>query len=180
MHIGSIGAFLEPGATVVEQIVSAQTSAVVSFDPNVRPHIIGDRWSATTRFHRLLAHADVVKLSDEDAGWLLPGYTEAEVFADVLARGPRLVAITLGPRGSVLAAAGGARTEVASAAVEIADTIGAGDTYMAAMIYDLAEEVSDDLDISHLTRIGEFATRAAGVTVQRVGADPPSLADLDL
>lgn len=173
VHVGSIAAFLEPGASVVEHVLGG-TDTLVSFDPNIRGALLPDRREAALRFERLAALADVVKLSDEDGSWLYPGASLAEVIAEVAKHGPRLVAITRGGAGALLHAAG-VTVDVAAPVVRVQDTVGAGDTFMAALIREVlaTTDVLGAPTAERLATIGAYAAAAAALTVQRVGADLP-------
>ncbi|GAA4766886.1 carbohydrate kinase family protein [Microbacterium gilvum] len=176
IHVGSISAFLDPGALVVEQTVStADQDTLITLDPNIRAALLPDRADAVARFQRLAALADIVKLSDEDAAWLYPGEREEVVVRRLLARGPRLVALTRGSSGALLASRGGNRL-VSAPSVRVRDTVGAGDTFMAALIAQVVRgpSVLDELDPHALDAIGTFAVTAAAITVQRAGADVPT------
>ena len=183
-HTGSIAAVLEPGAHRVRDAVAAAKAAgaLVTFDPNVRPELIADARAGRQRILDLLQLADVVKLSDEDAAWLFPHREVDAILEDVLILGPRLVAVTRGGEGSVIAT-GSERVECPSVRVAAVDTIGAGDTYMAALIAAVVED--RELFQNHaappatwLRDVAEFASAAAAVTVGRRGADLPWAAEL--
>lgn len=180
VHIGSISAFLEPGCDTVEQLVQRlRPGATVSFDPNIRADLVGDHADAVARFERLARLADVVKLSDEDAFFLYPDLTPDEAARAIASTGA-LVAITKGAAGSVLTA-GEALTNVEPIPIRVVDTVGAGDSYMAALLsWLLNSGVHSIRDHSQadLASAGEFAARAAAVTVSRAGAEPPTLAEL--
>jgi fructokinase len=133
-----------------------------------------------------------VKLSDEDAAWLYPDLSGTEVVDHILNAGPSVVAITAGEAGSVLASRT-ARVTVAAVATALVDTIGAGDSYMAALIhmvlhaplaarFDSLEKMPATTQMPHseaqLRQIGEFASRVAAFTVGRRGADSPYLSEL--
>jgi fructokinase len=160
VHVGSIGAALEPGATLVERLVtSSRPSATISFDPNVRPQLMGSAETARPRIERLVALADIVKASDEDLAWLYPGADVTEVVDRWLALGPALMV----------------------------DTIGAGDSFMAGLLAALSDRgllgaarrsALRELSASDLTEVVGFAARCAAITVSRPGADPPTRADL--
>ncbi|MFC7616381.1 carbohydrate kinase [Actinokineospora soli] len=110
LHTGSIAAVLEPGATAVEALVRAtRPRAVVSYDPNCRPSLMGAPDAARPRIERLVALADVVKVSEEDLAWLHPGRPYAEVAREWLALGPAVVVVTCGGEGSFGVAAAGRR-----------------------------------------------------------------------
>lgn len=190
LHIGSIGAFLEPGASTVESIVTAaRDESVVTFDPNIRPALMGDPAVAVARFRRLAASADLVKMSDEDAAWLYPDASVDAVLASVLELGPAVAAITLGPHGAALATKS-TRVDIPGVAVAVADTIGAGDSFMSALVHSLARllaggtpraDIKDGSAFTQdrLTTIGDFAVGCAAITVSRAGANPPTLAEVE-
>lgn len=198
VHVGSIAAFLEPGGSsvlaIVRELAASATPPVITFDPNMRPSIVTDHAPASERFEALARVATVLKLSDEDAAWLYPGASVDEAVDRILALGPVVVAVTRGSHGAVLATAD-ARVEVPGAAVEVADTIGAGDSFMSALIYQLALLLDADvaaqgtppgqvidarlLAAPVIEAIGAFAVHCAGITVSRAGANPPTLEDVD-
>lgn len=180
VHIGSLGAFLQPGADTVERYLDlVPESALISFDPNIRPSLLHDRKDAVERFERLTRQADIVKLSDEDAEWLYPARGVDHVLARLLDAGAKLAAITLGAKGARLATA--VSTQIISApAVNAVDTIGAGDSFMSALLAAVLDGKSDpgSLGPAALEYLGGRATRAAAITVQREGAQPPTLSEL--
>lgn len=178
IHVGSIGATLPPGATGVVTLVreAADAGVPVSVDPNLRPSITPDLDLARGFVEELLRLATVVKLSDEDAGVLWPRQSVDAVLAALSGapRGP-LVAITLGGRGAVLTTAA-RRASAPGPELEIADTIGAGDSFMAAMLAGLLTHDLLNADAWSQRTLGWLATvavEAAAVTCSRPGADPP-------
>ena len=171
VHTGSIGAALEPGAARVEQALAA-TEAMVSFDPNVRQALMGDRDVARARVERIVALSDIVKASDEDVAWLYPDAAVAEVLARWHTLGPRLVVVTRGGDGADAVSAGG-EVHVDAPATTVADTIGAGDSFMAGLLAAVLEHGVDDVEAAV-----RFAARCAAITVSRPGADPPARAEL--
>lgn len=179
VHVGSFPAFASSSEELLSLLRDARRSRLTSWDPNVRPDLAPDRVDAQRRFHALLAELDVVKLSEADADYLLPG-TRAEAIPDVLLeRGVRLAVVTLAERGLIVADATG-RVRVSPAPVAVADTIGAGDTVMSSLIADVVDgrvllAGDDDLE-----GIGHRAASAAAVTVSRRGADLPFASDLVL
>lgn len=173
VHIGSIAMFLQPGADDVAAFAAAlDDRTVLTLDPNIRPMLLEDRQAAVGRFERLARRAQLVKLSDEDSGWLYPGRSHDEVISALHELGAEVVVITLGAQGAVLSEGSGV-IHVPSAPTEVVDTIGAGDAYMSALIHALYRR-----DVGGLLEVGEFAARAAAVAVSRAGADPAWLADL--
>jgi fructokinase len=187
VHVGSVGAFLEPGADAVERLVqAAREAAVVSLDPNLRPSLLPDRLAVVTRLERLVGLVDVVKASDEDLRWAYPDADPEQVARAWLDAGPSLVVVTAGADGSV-AHARGARVELAAPAAEVVDTVGAGDTFMAGLLSRLADEglleverrdALAAVDPATLQRVLDTAARAAAVVVGREGADPPRREEL--
>ncbi|MFG6477309.1 carbohydrate kinase [Microbacterium sp. P06] len=177
LHTGSVAAFLEPGAESVREALRASRAAEVTFDPNIRPALVGAHAPAFRAFEHTARLATVVKLSDEDAAWLYPGASLDAVVDAILALGPRLVAITLGSAGAIVATAM-QRLTVPGERVAVVDTIGAGDTFMASLIFSVARLGSAGLSAPALERIGRDAVHAAALTVSRAGADLPWAGEL--
>ena len=192
VHVGSIGAFLEPGGSTVvsllRQMVDSERPPLICFDPNMRPSIVTDHEAALARFEQIASLAGVVKLSDEDAEWLYPELGLEAVVEHILRLGVGLVTLTLGSAGAMLATRS-LRLTVAGIVVEVADTIGAGDSFMSALI-DFIAELRDEgvstadlrsghaFDAALLTDIGDYAVRCAAITVSRPGANPPTRAEI--
>lgn len=177
VHAGSVAAFLPPGDAVVLEQLDRLAPEIVTFDPNIRPALVGEPGRARARFEEFARRSTLVKLSDEDAGYLYPGLDEAGVLAVIGGLGPRLVALTRGARGAVLAAEG-AIVEVPGRRVAVADTIGAGDTFMASLVADYPALHGAALTEPQLHEIGQRAVDAAAITVGRLGADLPWAAEL--
>ncbi|MGO3251260.1 MAG: PfkB family carbohydrate kinase, partial [Microbacterium gubbeenense] len=147
-----------------------------TFEPNNRAALIGSRDEERARAQELARRSQVVKLSDEDADWLSPGVALDDAADRLLAMGPRVVAITRGGDGSVLATPD-ARVSLGAPRTEVTDTIGAGDSYMAALI---AHLLAHGLPVTaaELEAAGSYAQRAAAITVSRRGANPPTAAEI--
>jgi fructokinase len=179
LHFGSLGSALSPGADEVRRVVDRYTrTSLITYDPNWRDGpVAGDpRQIVDTN----AARADVVKLSDDDAAVIYPGVELAEVAHLLLDLGPGLVVITKGAAG---ASAWTAKNEkhVGAAAVDLVDTIGAGDAFMATLLSELADfdrNKVENLNRRELELVLEFASFVAGKTCERAGADPPYIADL--
>lgn len=179
VHVGSISAFLEPGASAVLQILRSRVgNELITFDPNIRPALVGDRDTAFEKFLSFVGLAGVVKLSDEDARWLYPDDSIDDVISSILEYGPDLVAVTLGAEGSRVATRSD-RLAVPPRTVDVVDTIGAGDTYMASLIASVRRLDVSALSSADLHRIGSRAAAAAAITVSRAGAALPTAAELD-
>lgn len=188
VHTGSIGSWLAPGAAeVLRTLRRLAPDVVISFDPNVRADLVTDRRRTTTQIERLVALADIVKVSDEDLAWLQPGREPRQVAAAWLDLGASAVFVTLGAHGA-LAMTAGAEAAVSARPVEVVDTVGAGDAFMAGLLDAMADlgllraETSTAiaaLDSATLGRIGAHAGEVAALTVSRAGAEPPTRAELN-
>ncbi|MFG3041073.1 carbohydrate kinase [Streptomyces sp. NPDC048330] len=182
VHIGSIAAVTEPGAAAVRALVEEfRGRALVSYDPNVRPALMGDRAGAVARVERCVALGDLVKASDEDLAWLYPGDSPEAVAARWLGLGPALVMVTRGAEGS-LAFTRRATVSADAPAVPVVDTVGAGDSFMAAVLHGLAPRTSAQLaglGAEHLAGLLRRAAAAAAFTVARAGARLPDRDELD-
>ena len=178
LHTGSIATFLAPGAAVVRDLLEqSYKRCVVTYDPNIRPALLGSQFETKTIFEELVPLTEVVKLSDEDALWLYPRLSLEDTSKRILELGAELVAVTMGAEGSLLTTR---RTQVAIPPVKsaVADTIGAGDSYMSALIYGLLNHGAAGLAPSVLESIGHTASKAAAITVRRPGAHPPTSEEL--
>lgn len=181
LHVGSLGATLAPGAELVGTLArdARRTGIGVSLDPNIRTALTPDLAAVRSWVLDLVAHADVVKLSDQDAAALYPGRSHDDVLDHLLGSGPGLVALTRGGEGALLATPT-ARVRVPAQPVTVVDTIGAGDSFMAALLSALRDRGhgAGALDHDELARAGTFACRAAATACSRPGADPPWRAEL--
>ena len=187
VHIGSLGTVIAPGDARMADLAARARAAgvVVSYDPNVRPAVLGgvaDPWSDV---RRIAAGAAVVKLSDQDGAYLQPGRSLDDLL-DALLRGEhtQLAAITRGEHGLLLATESH-RVHVPAPKVDVVDTVGAGDACMAGLLAALHQRGQLDrsslrrLDAADLDAIGAMAARVAALTCARRGANPPWLAELD-
>jgi fructokinase len=178
VHAGSIALALEPGAERVLSLLRGRPEGVrVTIDPNVRPAFLS-RDGAAERIEPFLALADLVKLSDEDADFLYPGVPIPAVLDRVLDLGATIAAITRGARGAVLATADTV-VEVPATAPRVVDTVGAGDSFMAALISVVSDADGWRPGRADLERFARFAARASAITVSREGPDLPSRAEVD-
>lgn len=187
VHTGSIAAVLAPGAAAVRSLVARlRGSALITFDPNVRPALLGEASATRPRIEEFVALADLVKASDEDLRWLYPDQDPLDAARTWLQSGPAIVVVTRGAGGAVALSRTGS-AEVAATAVDVVDTVGAGDTFMGGLIDGLLRGGYDDaaardtlraIDLDELEQIIRFSARAAAVTVSRPGADPPTRAEL--
>lgn len=140
VHCGSIATVIEPGATkILDAVRELWGQATVSYDPNVRPALAGERAAARNNAESFVAVADVVKASDEDVAWLYPDLTLEQVAQRWLSQGPALVVITRGGDGAMVVLASGDIHHVPTLPTQVVDTVGAGDSFMAGLISGLTD-----------------------------------------
>lgn len=181
LHVGSIAVTLAPGSEQLAALVNAHAgAAVVSYDPNCRPQLMGDPQAVLPVIERQVAASELVKLSNEDAEWLFPAKSLDEVASRWLSLGVRAVVVTKGAEGaSAWTADNSVSVAAESAGLPIRDTVGAGDSFMAALIARLSVVQSESRYTEEaLGGALEFASRVARMTCERVGADPPWSAEL--
>jgi fructokinase len=184
LHFGSIS--LLDGTTpdaVLQTVQRLQGQALLSFDPNLRPTMVRDEAAYRALIGRLLALSDLVKVSAADLAWLLPDASPAEAAAHLLAQGPALVVVTLAEAGALALRSEQQETpqqwHIPAFAVQVADTVGAGDSFSAGLLAALAEHDIDTraallaLDAADLIEILRFAAAVSAITCTRSGANPP-------
>lgn len=187
VHGGTLGMFRGRTADVLARLVERH-DGLVSLDPNVRPQIIDDRQRWQHYHDRWAARADIYRASDEDLDWIWPHRPAADCAAELLARGASAVLVTAGGDGVTLYR-DAAHNEpdsltVAGARVDVVDTVGAGDTFIAAVLVGLAQRSEQtrpvgQLDADAWRGILTRAVNAAAITCSRAGANPPTRAELD-
>lgn len=188
VHTGSIATVIAPGGEAVARLLAdRRDGSTITYDPNLRPALMGSPEETLPVVERLVALADVVKVSDEDLAWLHPGVAPAEIARDWLGRGPALVVVTLGGEGALAITAAGDEVLVEAPRVQVADTVGAGDSFMGALIDGLwsadllgadQREALRAIDRPTVERVLVRCARVAAITVSRPGANPPTSADL--
>ena len=185
LYVGTLALAIDPPASAYEALVDREAGRrQIILDPNVRPAIFGEAEVYRRRFERLAQLADVVKLSDDDAAWIYPGLPVEDVLRLILDFGPRLVAVTRGENGAVAGSRNGF-ADVAGIPVEVADTVGAGDSFGAALIAALVDEgvfgprATRASDEDSLARAVSYAVAASAITCTRSGAVPPSRDEID-
>lgn len=191
LHVGSLAATVEPGGTKLLQAVKKMAvHGTVSYDPNARPAIMGSPDQVLGRIEELIALSDVVKASDEDISWLYPNVPVENVIRRWATMGPGLVVATRGPWGAYAVLSNDRDMLVIDPLnVPLADTVGAGDSFMAGMISGLLEGglVGSEQAKSRLrqARWPEIqtalhrATITSGLTVSRPGAYAPNTAEVN-
>jgi fructokinase len=178
VHACSIGAVLEPGATDVRRLLEdLRPSATISYDVNARPAVTGAGPDVVRAVEDVVALADLVKASDEDLDVLYAGEPVGQVADRLLGLGPSAVVVTRGRQGALWFGAG-TRVDVPATEAEVADPIGAGDSFGAAVIDSLWDLNAlggrlTGLEPGDVEFVLRQAARAAAITVSRPGADPP-------
>ena len=180
LFFGGISLVNDPAASTYEALQAREApTRVTMIDPNIRPGFIaGKETEYRARIDRMIARADIVKLSDEDLHWLTGTGDVSTLARQVLEKGPKLVFITEGAAGARAITATQNRF-VAATKVTVADTVGAGDTFNAGALTALHEAGAltksgiGTLSDATLDAALTLGTRAAAVTVSRPGANPP-------
>ena len=182
VHVGSLASVIEPGASRIREWLTAlDPRPLISFDPNARPAAASSDAEATAM--RLAVEAwcrvaDFIKVSDEDLRWLSPDVSESEHAAE-WSRHTAFVVMTRGADGAAVFVDGALAFEVPGVRIEVADTVGAGDTFMAWLIKGVLEGVGTRTlsTLAHdpvaLGAIVTRAGRAAAINCSRRGCNPP-------
>jgi fructokinase len=185
IHVGSTTLIDEKTATeTLAMVEDARGSATISFDPNCRPNLVQHKARYVERMDGFAANAAIVRMSDVDFEFLYGGGDYAGRAKALLAGGASLVVVTRGIRGAQAWHREAGAIEVQAPAVEVVDTIGAGDSFQAALLFalrtigrieaaSLAQANSDEL-----RRALSFASICAAFTCGRAGADPPRQSDV--
>ena len=186
LYFGGISLISEPGADFYAALAQREAERhVIMIDPNIRPGFIRDEPVYRARLDRMIAVSDILKVSDEDLDWLLPGdMAMGDKARQMIAKGPGMVIVTRGGEGAVAFLSGGIEVAVPSQRVTVVDTVGAGDTFNAGVLAKLSERGL--LDKAACAKMTEEDARAAlthgaavaAITVSRAGANPPWAAEL--
>jgi fructokinase len=173
LHIGTLVTVIQPGADVLyDWAMQVAEFAPIVFDPNVRSVVMNDRDKYLAAVERWVAISSVVKVSDDDLAWLYPGQQHADVAKRWINDGAALVVVTRGADGLV-GFTGDGSVEVPGVKVDVADTVGAGDTVGAIIVEAMIEEGILNLTGDTLRAVLNRAAVAAGITCSRKGAQPP-------
>ena len=184
MLFGCISLISEPCGSVYEALMTREAPKRAMFlDPNIRAGFITDREKHLARMKRMIALADIVKLSDEDLNWFGEHGSHDEIAAEWLKLGPKLIVITKGAHGADAYTAG-ATVRVPGVKVDVVDTVGAGDTVNAGILVSLHNQgllnkgSIENLNEDQIHSAVALGVRAAAVTVSRAGANPPWAAEM--
>ena len=172
LHIGTLATIIEPGASELFEWASALSVPVV-FDPNVRPNVLPDREKYRDAIEKWARIASVVKLSDEDLAWL--EYRGVDRFFEL---GAKLVVVTRGARGIDGYTKEGLLS-VPGVAVDVVDTVGAGDTVGAVLVESFVKYGLEQVVSERLIEVLNRAAKAAAITCTRAGAKPPTGEELE-
>jgi fructokinase len=183
--VGGISLQAEPCGTswqwLVEQVAGG---CVIYFDANIRPDFIEDKDKYLERFERLTRKVDIIKISEEDYSYLYGEQNFEKVSGEWLEKGIKLIVLTLGEKGAKVIFDGGKEISVGIEPVKVIDTIGAGDSFNAGLLFDLDKQKMLDqeklasIDTSTLKKALIFANQVASFTVTQKGANPPWLDQL--
>lgn len=180
VHVGSTTLVNDQGAAETKALIAdAWASSTISFDPNCRPNLVKDKPAYLARMVEFAASADLIKMSDVDFAYLFGEEPYQQRASALLGQGTSLVVITRGNNGAIAWHAKAGQIEVEAPKVEVADTIGAGDSFQAALLFALhkqerlARQQLKDIGADELRRALSFAANCAGLTCTRPGADPP-------
>ncbi len=185
VHVGSTTLVHDRGAAEAGALIAdARPAATISFDPNCRPNLVRDVAAYRARMDAFAGSADIVRMSDMDFDHLYGEKDVATRVQSLLARGSSLVVITRGSNGALAWHAHAGAVEVEAVAVDVVDTIGAGDSFQAALL--VALQRLGRLERRRLQAIGadelrralSFACNCAALTCTRAGADPPWLCEV--
>jgi fructokinase len=173
LHIGTLVTAIQPCADVLyDWALQVAEFAPIIFDPNIRPAVLSDRDAYVALVEKWVAISSVIKVSDDDLVWLYPGQELADIASRWVRDGVALVVVTHGAQGLVGYTAEGA-TKVDGVKIDVADTVGAGDTVGAIIVEAMVEKGIMTLIGEELEATLRRAAIAAGITCSRKGAQPP-------
>jgi fructokinase len=183
VQLGSLTSYIEPGATNVEKWFSKLRQSnkyLLTFDPNIRHPLDGENEvDVRSRAKKLASLSHVVKASDEDLNWIFSNNNPQDSAINVIESGASLVVVTLGKKGAFAVNKKLEIVEVKANEIAVIDTIGAGDTFAAALITQLLENswinknALENLSSDDLTEILTNCSAASAITCSRQGANPP-------
>lgn len=180
IHVGSTTLVNERGAEeTAAMIADARQAATISFDPNCRPNLVKDKADYLDRMGAFADSADIIRMSDVDFAYLCGNEPYAARAESQFARGCSLLVVTRGTEGVQAWHPKAGFIEVAAPAVEVVDTIGAGDSFQSALLFALHKQGRlvrsslKEISADELRRALSFGCDCAALTCTRMGADPP-------
>ena len=185
LHIGSFSLVVQPiGDTLLNLVKRESGKRLISLDPNVRLNPQPDIQLWRARVAELVKYADLIKVSDEDLHLLYPDQSPESVLQGWLQHRCQLVFLTRGGDGASVFSRQHGTWSAPAVKVVMADTVGAGDTFQAALIAWLTEQRLDSvaglqqLSRAQIDTMLGFAIRAAALTCTKTGPDLPYRAQL--
>ena len=185
VHIGSTTLVHERGAAEAGALIAdARPSATISFDPNCRPVLVHNKKAYRARMDAFGENADIVRMSDVDFNYLYGDDAYTAQAERLLGRGASLFVVTRGGNGVQAWHRNAGMIEVEAPAVEVVDTIGAGDSFQAALLFALTRLKRierarlQSIGVDELRKALSFACQCAAVTCTRAGADPPRFSEV--
>jgi len=185
IHVGSTTLTHDVGAAeALAMVEDARGSVTISFDPNCRPNLVNDKSRYVDQMDAFAAKADIVRMSDVDFEFLYGGGDHAPRATSLIAAGAGLVVITRGIKGAQAWHQQAGVVEVQAPTVKVVDTIGAGDSFQAALLFALraigriGRASLAQITPGELSRVLSFAADCAAFTCGRAGADPPRASDV--
>jgi fructokinase len=185
IHVGSTTLANDQGAAeALAMIRDAAGSTTISFDPNCRPNLVGDKARYVDQMDAFADAADIVRMSDVDFAFLYGGSDYGERAKSLLAAKTSLVVITRGIKGARAWHREAGPLEVEAPVIDVVDTVGAGDSFQAALLFALRaigrirRGALAQMNAGELDRALSFASACAAVTCSRAGADPPRHSDI--
>jgi fructokinase len=185
IHVGSTTLADEAAAAqALAMVRDARGSVTISFDPNCRPNLVRHKARYVDRMDGFAAAADIVRMSDVDFEFLYGSGDYAGKAKSLMETGASLVVVTRGIKGAQAWHREAGAVEVQAPAVDVVDTIGAGDSFQAALLFGLhaigriGREALAQTNSDELGRALSFASSCAAVTCGRAGADPPRQHDV--
>jgi fructokinase len=178
IHFGSYSLVVKPVADAFASMLEKYSDRFISVDPNVRPTIEPDMAVWRERVAQYAKYANLLKISAEDVEYLYPQSSSQQMAEEWLSAGVQLVVVTDGSKEVQCWTASGHHCRVSPVIDKVVDTVGAGDTFQAALLTRLSEwgdprQVVATLDKAQLKELAEFAVKAASITCSRRGADLP-------
>ncbi len=181
LYFGGISLACEPGADAYAALLAKEgPDRLVMLDPNIRPGFIADATRYRDRLEGMIAQADIVKISEEDLDWIVPGAdTHAQKSRALLDLGARTVILTQGAQGATAYLRNGTEVHVPARPAQIVDTVGAGDTFNAGVLASLSQagwlrkDRWADITAAQMNDALTLGAQVAAITVSRAGANPP-------
>ena len=180
VHVGSTTLADDEGAAqALAMVEDARASVTISFDPNCRPKLVKHKARYVEQMNAFASAADIVRMSDVDFEFLYGGSDHAERAKSLIKGGASLVVVTRGIKGAQAWHREAGAVEVEAPTVDVVDTIGAGDSFQAALLFALralgriGRQALAQMNSEELGRVLSFAASCAAFTCGRAGADPP-------